>query len=265
MSCFARCRSAAVRVAAAVIVLSTVMLQPSLASATTNSYYSGTGYDTSYPQCSATAVPSQSAFGVVGVTHGRPFTLNTCAGAEWSLATTDTATTPSLYFNTGYALAYAKQETSTCQKLASSVPTGASSPHQISVLRTAYAIGCSEAAYAVANEPGVPTMWWADVETGNSWSSDTTVNQFTVNGIAAELSSVGVPFGVYSSPSMWTRIVGSKYANSQIVYNWQAGLSACPKNPVGFSLTTSGNAALVLAQTATTTVGSVTYDVDVAC
>lgn len=263
MSYLARCRTAVTRVAAAVFVLSSVMLQPSLASATTTSYYSGTGYDTSYPQCSATTAPT--GFAVVGVTHGRPFSSNTCAGAEWKLAPS-TGPTPSLYFNTGYALAYAKQETPACQTLASNVKPGASNPHQSSVLQTAFAIGCSEVAYAVANEPGVPTMWWADVESGNSWSSDVTVNQFTINGIAAELDVVGVPFGVYSSPKMWTGIVGSNYVNAHIAYNWEAGLSGCSSNTSGFSLTgVSSSASLLLAQTTTTTVNGVTFDVDAAC
>ena len=232
---------------------------------------SSSGYDTSYPECTVGSAPSSPSFAIIGVSHGRPFTSNTCAAAEWTLATSDGASLLSLYFNTGYAGAYQKDVTSGCAAASGGIQTGASG-HQNSALQTAWAIGCSEAADAVAAAPGTPAVWWADIETGNSWSTNTALNQFAINGIVAELASTGIPVGVYSSPSMWNKIVGTGYVNPGIAADWQTGLSVCPSSPstAGFTLASPGTPApLWLAQTGTTTIttGGVTtsYDADAAC
>ncbi len=229
-------------------------------SGASNAYYSGTGYDTSYPQCTASLAPS--GFAIVGVSHGRPFTSNACAGAEWQLA--GATTDRSLYFNTGYALAYAKDVTSSCSSQTPNV-TFTGSAHEISAQETAWRIGCSESAVAFASEPGTPTAWWADVETGNSWSTDTALNRATIDGVAFEMHFLaGVPFGVYSTPSMWNTIVGTNYSNSTIAADWQAAVSSCPGT--GFTLTDSSTYAPVwLVQSGTTTVKGTSFDQDVAC
>ena len=237
---------------------------PSLAtpSGASNSYYSGSGYDASYYQCSATAVPSLG-FAIIGVSHGRPFTSNSCATAQWTLAV---GKSRSLYFNTGYALAYAKSETTTCKTQAAGIGFHATG-HQLSALQTAWAIGCSEADVAFSSEPGTPVAWWADVETGNSWSTDATLNQATITGLVTEMRSLipsSMPVGVYSTPSMWNQIVGTGNAIPGIAADWQAGTSGCPTNG-GFTLTGSGNAPVWLIQSSTTTAGGVTFDVDQPC
>jgi len=235
------------------------------ASATTVNPYSGSGYDASYPQCTATSGPS--GFGIVGVGHGRPFTTNSCSGAEWRLA----GSTRSLYLNTGYAGAYQKDVTAYCHTTSGSVYTGVTG-HQNSVLQVAWAIGCSEVDYAVASVPAAmrtPAAWWADIETGNSWSTNTTDNQFAVNGIVAELHAItgnAIPVGVYSSPSMWDHIVGTGYSNRGINADWQAGLSSCSSTTPGFTpISGTTLAPLWLAQSGTTSAGGATYDVDTAC
>ena len=243
-----------------VVALSLATLSLATPSGASNSYYSGSGFDESYPQCSAIATPS--GFAIIGVSHGRPFTNNACATSEWSSAS---AVGRSLYFNTGYALAYAKSETTTCKTKATNTGFFATG-HQLSALQTAGAIGCSEADVAISSEPGPPVAWWADVETGNSWSTNTSLNQATIDGIVTEMSSLagGVPVGVYSSPSMWDSIVGTSYVNSGIAADWQAGTSGCPTS--GFTLTGSKvNAPVWLIQSGTTTAGGATFDFDEAC
>lgn len=246
-----------------VMVLATLAQQSPTSAATTNPY-TGSGYDTSYPQCTASSAPG--GFAIIGVGHGRPFTANTCAGAEWAQA----GSTGSLYFNTGYALAYAQSETPNCATASLSVPTGAKG-HQNSALQEAWAIGCSEADYALANapsNPSTPTVWWADVETGNSWSKNTALNQFTITGMVEELhlKASSVPVGVYSSPSMWDRIVGTSYVNPYISANWQTGLTTCTSSTLGFTqIATNSFAPVWLAQSGSTTVGGVVYDADTAC
>ncbi len=94
------------------------LASPASASAST---YSGLGYDASYPQGSS-ALPLSMNFAIIGVTHGRPFTTNQYAQTQWSNAVNEISTStstykPSLYFNTGYALAYAKSDTTTCNSV----------------------------------------------------------------------------------------------------------------------------------------------------
>ena len=248
-------------VTVAVVMMTGVWVQVSPSFAATN-VYSGTGFDASYPQGSATQVPS--GFGIIGVTHGRPFTLDSSAQNLWTLTLKNTSANGSLYFNTGYALAYAKSETSNCATASTSQYSG--SGHQISALQQAWAIGCSEADYAVANQPGTPSMWWADIETGNSWSKNTSLNDATIKGMVDELAigAPSIPVGVYSTASMWNTIAGSTYTNSSIVADWGAGSSTCPSS--GFTLqSTSTSAPIWLAQTGVTSVNGVTFDSDISC
>jgi hypothetical protein len=60
----------------------------------------------------------------VVVAAGRcPFTTSACLAHEWSLAPANgTPATPSLYFNTGYAGAYAKQITAGCKNAVANAP-----------------------------------------------------------------------------------------------------------------------------------------------
>lgn len=50
---------------------------------------------------------------------------------------------------------------------------------------------------------------FADVESGQGWSSNTALNQDTWNGFVAELQNNGYNVGAYSSPSKWSSIMGN--------------------------------------------------------
>jgi hypothetical protein len=170
--------------------------------------YTGIGYDISYPQCSSATLPS-GTFGIVGVTDGRPFTSNPCFRSlmnEYKYATS--SGTPSLYFNTGYSGAYRKNITQACT----------SGPSQ------AWMIGCSEADYAATQASGLGiTMWWVDVELGNSWSSSNhTSNQQTIQGAVDRLSGTGL-VGVYSTSSSWNTITGGGFSPNGSSADWVAG------------------------------------------
>ncbi len=215
-------RRLGVLVASATVALALV---PTLASASSTVYPTGSsGYDVSYPNCSDTP-PSSSAFGIVGMTGGRPFSTNSCAGSEWSQAAALT-TTPSAYFNTGYAGAYAKSITSACSSESTTVTGSLFSGlkgHSLNQAEQAWAIGCSEVDYArsvltsAATSTTDPLMWWADIETGNSWSLNTTLNQYTIDGISYEMEntatssgSAGAYFGgIYSYGAAWKKITGT--------------------------------------------------------
>lgn len=252
----------------AMALLSIVLAPVSMAGASPLSPYSGSGFDVSYPQCSVTSYPN--GFAIVGLGGGRPFTTSTCFAAQWSAVSVWTAknigsatpTTPSLYFNTGYAVAYAKEITATCKTAATNnVPIApGTSSHLANVETQAWEIGCSEADYAASVSGVSPSMWWADVESGNSWSTNQSYNQFTIDGLAYQMSvsSSSTPWGFYSTTSSWDKLVGSTFIATPSIYaNWQPG--SC-----GPSSAFSSGASLWLAQS-TGTVGGLTFDLDTAC
>ena len=245
-----------------IATLAAVPTAATAATAATNPY-SGPGFDVGYPQCGATSLPS--GFAVVGLGGGRPFTTSSCLDAQWSLATSSTSgtsstpSTPSLYFNTGYAGAYAKSITAACSAAAGNAPVAPGTPaHVAKVETTAWEIGCSEADYARLHEPGSPAVWWADVESGNSWSTNTADNQFTVDGLAYQMNASGLPSGFYSTLSSWSKIVGAGFSSTPPVNaNWLPATS-CPAT--GFS-----GAPVWVIQSGLTTVNSVSFDQDASC
>ncbi len=246
----------------------TVGLTPLTASAATN-IYSGTGYDVSYPNCTD-SVPYNPTFGIVGMTGGRPFSTNGCAATEWQTAS-KWSVGPSAYFNTGYAGAYAKSITGTCSGLSQTTAVNLGTfnglkGHAISQAEEAWAIGCSEVDWAQSVLGGfttsAPVMWWADIETGNSWSMNTSLNQFTIDGISYEMqhmTSVPGLGGIYSTVASWSKITGSASwtPTPPPSANWVAGVTNCTNASSPFD--TSVPAWLV--QTSQT--GSV--DVDTVC
>jgi hypothetical protein len=200
--------------------LSAWTLAPAV-SAQSSPYPTGTtGYDVSYPQCGAAT--ANGSFGIVGVNHGRPFTVNSCVGAEYSAAAARSLT-PSLYINTGYSGAYRKNVTSACGAASRSI-SGSSAQQQ------AWAIGCSEAETSLtyAKSASKVLVWWLDVETANSWSSsDLSLNRYAISGAASRLEQTSLPVGVYSSSSMWATITGGNFTPVGIVADWETPGGVC--------------------------------------
>ncbi len=219
--------------AAAAIVLGVSALLQLPASAAGLYSTGASGFDISYPNCGAT-LPSLDSFALVGVGAGRPFTTNSCLTSEWNAAQKATGATPSLYFNTGYSGAYTRNiDTTTCPAALSSAKNAypglfsGLSRHDQSQAQQAWELGCSEAEYAYGARPaGSPLMWWADIETGNSWSSNSLLNDYTVDGISYQMESLGGG-GVYSSPAMWASITGSMtfQPTPPATANWVTGAS----------------------------------------
>lgn len=198
------------------------------ASAAGDVYTGATGYDVSYPNCSA--VPS-GQFGIVGVNGGRPFTVNPCFRAEYAAALRTSSA--SAYINTGYAGAYKKNIRPAC---ASAVPATLSGAHA-----QAWEIGCSEAAYSVSGDGGVsPAMWWLDVESGNSWSTTNLVlNQDAIQGAVLYLLTVNPHVGVYSDAAYWQAIAGGNHwTPSGLTADWVAA-GGCPTSTSNTAFTNS--------------------------
>jgi hypothetical protein len=220
------------------------------AQAALDPYTSGwTGYDEASGQCGTT--PPTANFAIINATGGRPFSANSC------LATEVSAVGPaqlSFYFNTGYSGAYGRNVTSAC--------SSAANAHGYSgKLAQAYAIGCSEASYAISDTTVPAAAWWLDVETANSWSSSNLAyNVAAIQGAIDEAHSLtgGGPVGVYSTSSAWQVITGGGTVSS-VDGSWVVdGQYACGGSAFGAS-------SVWVIQSGTTTVNGVAFDVDTAC
>ena len=251
---------------------------PSSASATNTfvspPYAQGTfGYDVSWPNCSATPTLGSVtvSFAIVGIGGGRPFTTSSCAQSEYKTAQSSDGNTTSLYYNTGYVGAYAHDIVKVCT---GAVDAAASTSgldtfagftgHALTQAEHAWEIGCSEAQYSFSNAPGAASFWWADVETGNSWSTNTTLNQFAIDGMSyamnvMDTNSKGVVGGgFYSSQGSWTKITGpSTFMPTPAAATWMTSV-AC-----GTTSFAGGTPAVVQNPPNSSVSGNV--DVDEAC
>ncbi len=81
--------------------------------------------------------------------------------------------------------------------------------HALSAAQRAWEIGCSEALYAKTKPPAVtPTMWWTDVETGNSWSTNTYVNDFAIDALSYAMQAGVALRSFYSYTSALNKVAG---------------------------------------------------------
>jgi hypothetical protein len=193
--------------------------------AASNGPYVGQGYDASSYQCingvPVALDPAFTSFGIIRVTGGRPFTVDSCRQALWSQAASGT-TAPSLYVNVAYSGAYGHKVSGFCL-------TATSAEGYNGKYLQAYRIGCAESDFAfghVATGAVTPTGWWLDVETGNSWSSsDRVLNQAAIDGAADRLKfRSGGPVGVYSYAGAWDQITsGPGFAPASAAGSWVVG------------------------------------------
>jgi hypothetical protein len=220
-------------VAAIAVVLLTLLTAGGATARSASSASSGNprtsrGYDISYPQCGG-AYPSKPAFGIVGVNRGIVFGANPCLASQITWAG---GTRAQLYANTG----------NPGPALSSHWPTGQTSPRTCSAATPdtadcAYDYGWNAAADSYADAAaawsglglaGTPasSAWWLDVETSNSWRTDTALNVAALRGEVASLQGRGVTaLGVYSTAYQWGQITGSTTVFSAYP-SWIAGASS---------------------------------------
>jgi hypothetical protein len=187
------------------------------------------GYDISWPQCGS-AYPPSPKFGIVGVNGGKVFSANSCLASEivWAGGATG-----QLYANTG----------NPGPALSSFWPSGQTTPRYCdpSNLDTAdcafdYGYNAAQDSFNTANAAyaqlgltvsPAATRWWLDVETGNSWRTDTSKNVAALQGEVAFLhSAAGVAsIGVYSTQYQWNTITGGSLAFNANP-SWVAGASS---------------------------------------
>lgn len=186
------------------------------------------GYDISYPQCGS-AYPAKPAFGIVGVNKGLVFSVNPCLASQITWAG---GTKAQLYANTG----------NPGPALSSHWPKGQQTPRVCDAANPdtqacAYDYGWNAAmdsyadavtAWTSLHLAGSPagSAWWLDVETSNSWRSNTALNVAELQGEVAGFAAKGVArLGIYSSAYQWGVIAGSSNAFSTHP-SWVAGASS---------------------------------------
>jgi hypothetical protein len=166
------------------------------------------GHDVSWPNCNATP-PSGTSFGIVGITGGLVFHPNPCLFQEAHWFTNLT-----LYMNTGYA-------GKGIAKKYAAFPVHCSLSDESCL---AYNFGYNAGIYAInyaASQYVHTNIWWLDVETENSWSTNTEYNRASLAGMvnAIQQNTLLPTIGFYSYPGQWDSITGSWYNGYP---NWAA-------------------------------------------
>lgn len=191
-----------------------------------------TGHDISHPQCDR-PLPVGSAFGIVGIDDGLPFSTNPCLQAQYRWATGRPSA--AVYLNTGnpapssayYWPASGRSDPALCVDSRSTTDPGC-----------AYDYGWHAAAYAVtAGRRLGPAVlgrtWWLDVETGNTWNGDGTSNTAVLQGMLDYLRDHGVArVGLYSTGYQWQRITGGYTASSAAAYRTAWSPRVTPDYPL---------------------------------
>lgn len=161
-------------------------------------YAPGTvGSDVSWPNCNAKP-PTNTAFGIVGVTGGLGFSPNNCLALEagWFANL-------SLYVNTGYPGSYRGLDFQNSPKACQAT--------DLNCLAYNYGYNAGQYAVGYANSQNIrSSTWWLDVETENSWTSDPSQNRQSLQGEYDALLAAGViSIGAYSTTYQWNLITGT--------------------------------------------------------
>ena len=154
------------------------------------------GNDISFPQCGKT-YPSGQAFAIVGVNGGKASTFNPCFSSEWGWAQTSTGVVTSqapaqLYVNTGNpgdVLAHYNVTDWPTSSDPRTDPYGTCSGTWTDDLPCSWQYGY-ERALADITVVGAAggKKWWPDIETANSWTSDSAKNQASLEGMVYALT-----------------------------------------------------------------------------
>ena len=203
------------------------------------------GLDVSWPQC-GDALPTDHAFGIVGVNGGLATTTNPCLAEQlrWARdAHGSTAQEPvQLYVNT--ANPGGLRTPSWPSSSTAGIPHGACDGGD--TLACAWQYGWNRAEDDVEERfaPAVRTVdrmsadpsdfiWWLDVELENTWKTggseaDKASNRAVLEGMTEHFESRGARVGLYSTAFQWGEIVGTVPESSSLagLDNWRPGGSS---------------------------------------
>ena len=220
------------------------------------------GNDISHPQCDQQP-PADSAFGIVGINHGLPFSANPCLQDQYRWA----AGRPSgaaVYLNTSNP---AQSSTSYWPKSGSNDPARCTDSKSTTDPGCAYDYGWHAAAYALTTGSRLgPAVlgrpWWLDVEAANTWNGNGVANTAVLQGMYDYLRSHGVArVGVYSTGYQWQRITGGYTASTAAAYRKAWSPAVTPDFPLHAAplwVATGGNSGSAPAKCSTSFTGGPT-------
>lgn len=171
------------------------------------------GVDVSFPQCGRELPGLSMDFAVVGVTDGRPGSVNPCLGEQVAWAKAQRSAL-ALYVVPGRA--------SALDLAAARARTDHQCRADTQCLLESVGHADARHALAAADAAGARTRGWfldvEDVPARTLWSTDLEANRAVLRGWVAELQSAGKSVGVYSTGGYWQQIVG----------DWAPGLPQWP-------------------------------------
>lgn len=222
------------------------------------------GIDVSWPQCNKT-LPTNHAFGIVGVNGGLATTTNDCLveqliWANSAIGGTNQAKVQ-LYVNTANpgglgTTSWPKNNVDSRNVIA---PNPYGTCDNKDTLACAWQYGWNRAVEDVydrflpavsqtsLNSDASKYIWWLDVETENTWklggtAFDTQSNVAVLEGMTTYLESIDSQVGLYSTGYQWSQIVGNSVesvSNLNGLDNWRPGganlrtsKSACRADPL---------------------------------
>lgn len=231
------------------------------------------GIDVSWPQCGST-LPTDQAFGIVGVNGGTAAKVNPCLSEQLGWASASVGGTSQmkvqLYVNTANPGEITDQVTTWPTDNTDS--SGYLTKNPYGTCDGANSLPCSwqygwnrsedaangmfspAALAAGMNSDPAGYVWWLDVETGNTWqsgSSDALArNAATLEGMTSYYTYRQATVGLYSTASQWSQIVGSSVSqtsNLNGLASWLPGsrtIRGAQNNCSSAPLTTGGKVVL---------------------
>jgi hypothetical protein len=190
------------------------------------------GNDISWPQCNK-SLPKDQAFAIVGVNNGLANTTNPCLASQlaWAQKSTGGTNQPkvALYVNTANPGLAGSWWPSSNDYGGSTINNPYGECNHGEDIACAYMYGYAKA-YDDANIRGISNsssyLWWLDVETINSWSTNKAANAADLEGMTAYFKSIGANnIGLYSTSYQWGQIVGSANPASNLnnLKSWLPG------------------------------------------
>lgn len=206
------------------------------------------GIDISWPQCGK-SVPTDQAFGIVGVNGGLATTTNPCLKDQLVWASKSRGGTTQekvqLYVNTANpgGLKTASWPQSNIDPAGGTAPNPYGTCDASDSLACAWQYGWNRALEDIrdrftpaATRAGLTSsaasyIWWLDVETENTWklsgsTFDDQSNVADLEGMTAYFQQAGARVGLYSTGAQWSQITGNAVtpaSNLNALTNWRPG------------------------------------------
>jgi hypothetical protein len=156
-----------------------------------------TGYDISWPQCDESYPSGPVGLAIVGANDGRAFTDNPCLASEGQWAGRAAA----VYMNLNSPPATSTE--------GQDGPAGVCAAADTGCMAYNYGYNAAVEAFDYAGTSGVSSgVWWIDVETANTWDTNTANNALTIQGALTALGADGVTAGIYSTGYQFGIIAG---------------------------------------------------------